>query len=468
MATASYYPLSTKEELLKHFVGKSIKNVPAPAAVLDFSKVVRNCDRMLEAVDILKFGWRAHIKTHKTTELTRLQVGGGLGPVNIIVSTLIEAEHVVPLLLEYKAAGRAVSLLYSFPVTPGAVDRLSIISNTLGPNGLSLIVDHPDQLPSVLAIHANTYVAPEVFLKIDMGARRAGVPPSTEACSSLIAALLSFEAAGKVHLLGLYAHAGQSYYGSSRSTALDFLRQEFEALLVTATSIHSVSPSKHLILSVGATPTTTSIRNLLIDHEDMDATPTEEGKAIAALRATIAAIREQKCAIEIHAGVYPVLDLQQLSTHALPTEGPHAMLTWDDLALTIVAEVASIYPSRGQNGTPEALLGSGTLALGREPCKAYSGWGILTPWNRPGAKMPSSGPENHVGWRVGRISQEHGILVWSGEGAPEELSVGQKVRVWPNHACVAGAGFGWYLIVDGTRVGREDEIIDVWPRWRGW
>jgi D-serine deaminase-like pyridoxal phosphate-dependent protein len=65
MATASYYPLSTKEELLKHFVGKSIKNVPAPAAVLDLSKVVRNCDRMLEAVDILKFGWRAHIKTHK-------------------------------------------------------------------------------------------------------------------------------------------------------------------------------------------------------------------------------------------------------------------------------------------------------------------------------------------------------------------------------------------------------------------
>jgi D-serine ammonia-lyase len=82
--------------------------------------------------------------------------------------------------------------------------------------------------------------------------------------------------------------------------------------------------------------------------------------------------------------------------------------------------------------------------------------------------MPSTGPESHVGWHVGRISQEHGILVWSGESHPEELSVGQKVRVWPNHACVAGAGFGWYLIVDETRVGREDEIIDVWPRWRGW
>lgn len=353
-------------------------------------------------------------------------------------------------------------------MTPAAVERLSLISKSIGANGLSLLVDHADQLPAILAIHSKTFIAPRIYLKVDMGARRAGVVPQTEACTNLITSLLSLESAGKAHLLGLYAHAGQSYYSSRRSEALDFLRQEFEALLVTATAVHSVSPSKHLVLSVGATPTTTSIRNLLIDHEDADATPTEEGKAIAALRATIAAIQLQKCEIEIHAGVYPTLDIQQLATHALPTEGPHAMLSWNDLAFTIVAEVASIYHSRGKNGTPEALLGSGSLALGREPCKAYKGWGILTPWNRPGIEMPSAGPENHVGWHIGRINQEHGILVWSGEGEPEELRVGQKVRVWPNHACVAGAGFGWYLIVDETREGKEDEIIDVWPRWRGW
>jgi hypothetical protein len=51
----------------------------------------------------------------QTTELTRLMVGGGLGPVNIIVSTLIEAENVLPLLLEYKAAGRAVNVNSSLP-----------------------------------------------------------------------------------------------------------------------------------------------------------------------------------------------------------------------------------------------------------------------------------------------------------------------------------------------------------------
>ncbi|KUJ24645.1 uncharacterized protein LY89DRAFT_605405 [Mollisia scopiformis] len=466
MPNISLYPLSIKEELQKQFVGKSIKDVAGPAAVLDLSKVQNNCNRMLEAVETLKFGWRAHIKTHKTTELTRLQVGSGAGPVNIMVSTVMEAEHVAPLLLEYKGAGRAVNLLYAFPVTPSAVERLSLITKALGSGGLSLMIDHPAQLSSAVAIYKSSSIAPQIFLKIDMGTHRAGVPPQTEACAQLISSILSLESSGTVELLGLYAHAGQSYNSSNRADALDLLRQEFESLLVTAQAVQSVSPNKDLVLSVGATPTTTSVRNLLIDNED---TPVEEAKAIASLRGTFQAIRDLKCSLEMHAGVYPTLDLQQLSTHALPTEGPHAMLTWNDLALTIVAELVSLYPGRGKDGSAEALVGSGTLALGREPCKAYSGWGIMTPWNRPEARMPISGPEKYVGWQVGRISQEHGILVWNGQGiTPEPLEVGQKVRIWPNHACIAGAGFGWYLIVDETRKGKEDEIIDVWPRWRGW
>lgn len=69
MATTSLYPLSSKGELQKLFVGKRLKDVATPAAVLDISKLKKNCDRMLEAVEELKFGWRAHIKTHKVWRL---------------------------------------------------------------------------------------------------------------------------------------------------------------------------------------------------------------------------------------------------------------------------------------------------------------------------------------------------------------------------------------------------------------
>jgi hypothetical protein len=50
---------------VKQFVGKSIKDVGTPVAVLDISKLESNCNRMLEACASLEFEWRAHIKTHK-------------------------------------------------------------------------------------------------------------------------------------------------------------------------------------------------------------------------------------------------------------------------------------------------------------------------------------------------------------------------------------------------------------------
>lgn len=81
-----------------------------------------------------------------------------------------------------------------------------------------------------------------------MGGHRAGVAPQTSACTTLITSLLDLEKTGTLNLLGLYSHAGQSYSSSGESDALDFLRQEFEALLVTAIELRTISPSHPLVL----------------------------------------------------------------------------------------------------------------------------------------------------------------------------------------------------------------------------
>lgn len=136
-----------------------------------------------------------------------------------------------------------------------------------------------------------------------------------------------------------------------------------------------------------------------------------------------------------------------------------------------------VYPTRNPTGTSEALITAGSLALGREPVADkgvppgldYSGWGFLMPWGpalagKQPALPPGGFPRAHDGWQVGRISQEHGILTWHGAAEDEApLAVGDRVRVWPNHSCIAGAGFDYYLVVDGG-----DEVVDVWVRWRGW
>ncbi len=132
--------MASKEDPREQFLGKTLDDIPTPAAILDLAKVELNCQRMLDTVKKLGIGWRAHIKTHKvcstcvvvvsvprprldtaadlvphtqTTELTRLQVGDGEStPVNIVVSTLIEAENILPLLREYRSRDRAVNVSY--------------------------------------------------------------------------------------------------------------------------------------------------------------------------------------------------------------------------------------------------------------------------------------------------------------------------------------------------------------------
>jgi D-serine deaminase-like pyridoxal phosphate-dependent protein len=70
---------------------------------------------------------------------------------------------------------------------------------------------------------------------------------------------------------------------------------------------------------------------------------------------------------------------------------------------------------------------------------------------------------------VARISQEHGILAYEKEAVPKPLPLvyGQKVRIWPNHACITGAMYGFYIVVDSSSEDPEI-VVDVWTRWRGW
>ena len=173
-------------------------------------------------------------------------------------------------------------------------------------------------------------------------------------------------------------------------------------------------------------------------------------------------LKQSSQELEIHAGVYPFLDMQQLATQARISN-----LTEANFGLKVLVEVASVYSEREK---PEALIAAGSLALGREPCKSYSGWGVVTPWS----SLAAAKEDDHYtmqtkrGWIVGRISQEHGILTWEGDAAGKrELQIGEKLMVWPNHACITGAGFGWYFVVDSDVDGGE-AVQDVWVRCRGW
>ncbi|KAK7739900.1 hypothetical protein SLS53_005493 [Cytospora paraplurivora] len=470
---------TSKAALQERLVGKTLYEVPTPSIVLDLAKLEVNCQRMIDAAEKNGIGWRAHIKTHKTVELTRLQVGDDFTtPANIIVSTLLEAERITPALQDFQSRQRKVNILYAFPLYPSVVSRLAAVSNALGPDSLSVLLDHPDQVPLLATLKAQSGGhKPLVFLKIDVQYHRAGAIPGTTAYQSLLKAVLASEAEGSSVLHGLYAHAGQSYYTREDWAALLYLTEEYSVLHRVANDVRGISPGHALVLSVGATPTATALQHP--DFVDVPAagpdTGDEQARArVASLSALIRALKGDGLGLEVHAGVYPTLDLQQLATHA--RDG--SLLGSNDIGVTVVADVASLYEGRGEGGSTEALVNAGSLALGREPCKEeapghYNGWGVVTPWGDAELEKtdpaPREFPAVHGGWQVGRISQEHGILVW--KGAKDDyvpLKFGQRVRIWPNHSCIAGAGYHHYLVVDSRRQGAEDEVVDVWERWNGW
>jgi D-serine deaminase-like pyridoxal phosphate-dependent protein len=113
---------------------------------------------------------------------------------------------------------------------------------------------------------------------------------------------------------------------------------------------------------------------------------------------------------------------------------------WDDCALTVLATVVST------SVDGQAVIDAGSKALGREPLRSGTatdekdGWGALL--DRPDVV-------------VSRMSEEHGVLDLSRtEWRP---SVGDLVRVVPNHVCYVVALF------DDVFGVRGEHVETLWP-----
>lgn len=325
------------------------------------------------------------------------------------------------------------------------------------------MIDHPGALEQFFEyLHSQDKKAKPsrigVFVKVDTGYQRAGVVAASKDFDSLLDSITQSQVdyPNAINFKGFYSHLGNSYGGSSESDALEGLIHEIERA-ETAAKIARDRFGGTYTVTVGATPTATAAQNIIA----------RESEAVQKLKSAVAGVMKNSY-LELHAGVYPLLDLQQVATQARPAVGESQNafepLSMSNIGLRSLVEVTSLYHNREK---PSAMIAAGTLALGREPCKSYPGWGIVTPWPKNKDSQAYDPHENKRGWIVGKISQEHGILTWEGaKNDMRELKVGEKLLIWPNHACVAGAGFGWYLVIDSDA--DTDRIVDVWIRWRGW
>ncbi|KAG6336664.1 hypothetical protein ID866_2411 [Astraeus odoratus] len=389
-----------KDALVMEFVGKPLDVLRTPALIIDRSAFKDNCTKMHQNAKEWGASFRAHLKTHKTAEGTRLQLVSGVDKTcAVIVSTMVEAWGVVRGGLI--ADGTINDLLYGLPVGPNKLDDLSVLQEEMANYGgtVRIIVDNIEQV-KLLEEYERRREKPKTwstFIKMDGGQN----------------------------------HAGDSYGSTSLEQAVSFLTGEVglvnDAALVALEVLEEFRDKQRhtqpFVLSVGSTPTALS--------------------ASAKARIT-----SQLCGVlELHAGNYPMLDLQQLHT---------TLIDRPRIAQRVVATVVSYYPGRGKDGLDEAMCDAGAIAMSKDT-----------------GRIPGFGEVVGKAWRLGRISQEHGTL----EQLPPDpsvgrtdptLKIGDRIEIIGQHACLIAAGHPWYYVVDSSMEGGADEVVDIWVPWKGW
>jgi D-serine deaminase-like pyridoxal phosphate-dependent protein len=123
-----------------------------------------------------------------------------------------------------------------------------------------------------------------------------------------------------------------------------------------------------------------------------------------------------------------------------------------DVGFWVLATVIGSYPGRGA-----LVVDAGALALSKDPGPVH-----VDPGCGFGLAFPADGRTRAAPLRVESLTQEHGLLRVA---APLDLSaypIGSRLRILPNHSCLAAACFDRYHLLRG------DELVGEWRPCRGW
>lgn len=291
-------------------------------------------------------------------------------------------------------------ITWAVPVAPSKLERCLGIAKKAR---LGLLVDHPDAVAALEEFAASHEVGFDVMLKVDCGYHRAGVDPDARSSVELA---LSIARSERLRLRGLLTHAGHAYHANGADEIRSIAAEERDAVrrlgsILDAEGVHG------LVRSIGSTPT-------------MSVAPLEGVD-------------------EIRPGNYIFFDAFQATIGSCRLS---------DCAAFVVATVIGVNEARG-----ECIIDAGALALSKDPGPVHVdptfGYGVVCVLD--GVPLPA---------RLVSLSQEHGIVRLSEGGA--RLTIGDRLRIVPNHSCLTAALHASYLILDGG------VIVNEWRPCRGW
>jgi D-serine deaminase-like pyridoxal phosphate-dependent protein len=212
-----------------------------PAAIVDVARMQQNIARMQGRMNALGVRLRPHVKTSKSTPVTRAQLAAGAQ--GITVSTLKEAAH-------FHAAG-ITDILYAVGIAPHKLPQVLALRRQ--GCDLKIITDNTAAAAAVAAFGREHGERFEVWIEIDVDGHRSGIAPEDP---------LLLEVACTLHdsgarLNGVMTHAGSSYdYDTPQ--ALAAVAEQERRLCVRAAERLRAAGLPCPVVSVGSTPTALS------------------------------------------------------------------------------------------------------------------------------------------------------------------------------------------------------------------
>lgn len=316
-----------------------------------------------------------------------------------------KARHVAAQQLGLGAIGVTCATLRELEVMSDVSSDLLLAYPPVGVNALTRLLALPDETKLTVAVDSAEAIEElaqacrlagrevGVYVELDVGMRRTGVADATDA-ARLVRQVLDRPSLRYAGVMFYPGHVRQP--GGEQGPALAELSRTLGTVLEGLTR-EGLGPR---VVSGGSTP--------------------------AAWR-----MHEVAGVTEIRPGTYVYNDR---------TTAGLGVCHWEDVALSVLATVVS-------TAVPgQAVVNAGSKALGREPLDGApnGGWGdgFAALLDRPGV-------------RVVRMSEEHGVLDLS--GTSWRPTVGERVRIVPNHACIC-------VHLHETVVGVRNDVIET--SWR--
>lgn len=261
-------------------------------------------------------------------------------------------------------------------------------------HGVSLRLTTDDQGAATAlgaSYHRDGLVA-DVTIKVDTGFERVGLKPD-----AALALAVSLKDTPGLRVRGFICHEGHAAGAASNS------------------AVHELSVDTGVVM----TSLLNHARSVGVDANVASVGSTATAKHTAAVDGVT----------EIRPGIYPFNDFGQVLRGTVGLESCAARVV-----TTVVSHTAA----------DRAIIDAGSKSLGQDLL------GIWFADASPGHGLLIGQP----GWKLYKLSEEHGWLRWEGSGAPTPLAVGQRLQVLPNHICSVFHVLGESVVVeDGEAVG---------------